>query len=63
MELKKARKIAAAIRLYRHIHGSAGDDRGSAIILLDDRITELEAEVKRLEGQFLELNTLISDVY
>ncbi len=94
MELKEVRAIATRIRVDRIIHGAATDDpptrSGSAIIILDDRITELEAEneillrqvidrenwkasagealgriteleaeVKRLEGQLLELNTLI----
>ena len=61
MELKEARET---ITHYRKIDekvylGPAVE----AAIVLDDRITELEAEVKRLEGQLLELNTLIQNVY
>ena len=68
MELKEARKYAANVRLHKaallsgatNYPPTGGDE---VCLVLDDRITELEAEVKRLEGQLLELNTLISDVY
>ncbi len=62
MELKEARTVAGVIRRTTG-GGTYTSEVSKAIVALDDRIIELEAEVKRLEGQLLELNTLISDVY
>ena len=59
MALKEARELIAHFREVKLFPGSTAQ----AAIILDDRITELEAEVKRLEGQLLELNTLIQNVY
>ncbi len=67
MELKEARGIAETVRASDTYCCNTTYiglcDEAKAIVILDDRITELEAEVKRLDGQLLELNTLISDVY
>ena len=62
MELKEARKEIHAFRALK-LSGLKRSIETEVAIILDDRITELEAEVKRLEGQLLELNTLIQDVY
>ena len=54
LKLKEARKTAAAIRIHRHRHrhDRTSDDpliwSDSAIIILDARITELEAQRDRL---------------
>ncbi len=62
MELKEARSIAAAIRLDRHLHGAIYDDpptrSGSAIIVLDDRIGELE---QRIDEMFKRENEVLGD--
>ncbi len=62
MELKEARAIATRIRVDRIIHGAATDDppsrSGSAIIILDDRITEFEKWVNDLlKKRITELET------
>ncbi len=50
MELKEAKKIAAAIRIHRHRHrhDRTSDDpptrSDSAVIILDARISELEGQ-------------------
>ncbi len=66
MELKEAQRIFNELKdskTFNQMNHLGLGFVANAGVILNSRITKLEAEVKRLEGQLLELNTLISDVY
>ena len=68
MDLKEATQLECALEVIKRCRNGLICKRDMSpasyhFIALGDRITELEAEVKRLEGQLLELNALIQDVY
>ncbi len=63
LKLKEAREMAEELNDIFRVHTPYPEELADGLVTLDNRITELEAEVKRLEGQLLELNALIQDVY
>ncbi len=66
MELKKAQRIFNELKgskIFNQMNHLGLGFVANAGVVLNNRIKELEAEVRRLDGQLLELNTLIQDVY
>ncbi len=63
LKLKEAQKMAEELNDIFRVHTPYPEELADGLVTLNNRITELEAEVKRLEGQLLELNALIQDVY